>query len=343
MKVVMPLSVFTLVDILPELDYAETNISLPKELWMAHHFTQNYSSDGDIARIINFIEAVRSSLCINEYPSARELPELLTLPANQATSQLWSDSDGNLIGFAYVDAFHTLRFDLDWQLQDPTLEQAILAWGEACLVGKHPFLYVTSHNADQQRLNFFKRYQFTQRPESIIHMACSLDSALPEPSIPNGFTIRSVTGEAEAAAVAALHRAAFGTPHMTTERRLHMMRSHSYDPDMDLVAVTPDGTLAAYAMGQGGDSNVTEDVSYADLFATHPAFRSCGLAQALMHIIVKRLQTKGYQVAKLSTDSDNQAMQRVAQTVGFRITGTTLRFQRPVQTEAATLYDTIEL
>ncbi|NOK63794.1 MAG: hypothetical protein GFH27_549283n26 [Chloroflexi bacterium AL-W] len=74
-----------------------------------------------------------------------------------------------------------------------------------------------------------------------------------------------------------------------------------------------------------------ECVSYADLFATHPAFRACGLAQILMSIIVQRLQTKGYRIAKLSTDSDNHAMQRVAQITGFQVTGITLHFQRPVQ------------
>jgi RimJ/RimL family protein N-acetyltransferase len=50
----------------------------------------------------------------------------------------------------------------------------------------------------------------------------------------------------------------------------------------------------------------------------------------LMRMIVQRLQAKGYRVAQLSTDSINQAMQHVAKAVGFRIIGTTLRFQLQV-------------
>jgi RimJ/RimL family protein N-acetyltransferase len=49
-----------------------------------------------------------------------------------------------------------------------------------------------------------------------------------------------------------------------------------------------------------------------------------------MRMLVRRLQAKGYRVAQLSTDSTNRAMQHVAQAVGFRIVGTTLRFQRRV-------------
>ncbi|NOK63793.1 MAG: hypothetical protein GFH27_549283n25 [Chloroflexi bacterium AL-W] len=184
---------------------------------MTHYLPQNHQGDADIIRIIDFVKTVRPSLCISEYPNACELPELLALPANQATTRLWSNNEGNLVGFAYVDVFQTLRFDLAWQLQDPALEQAILAWGQTCLDGKHPFLCATSHDADHQRLDFFERHQFTPQSDSIVHMMCSLDNVIPEPTLPSGFTIRPIAGEAEAETIADLHRTAFGTPHMTTE------------------------------------------------------------------------------------------------------------------------------
>jgi len=284
----------------------------------------------DIAHIINFVWAVRPARFVTEYPSVRALGELLSLPANRSTLKAWSNEQGQLVGCAYIDAFHTLRCDLDWQTQHVALEHDIIMWGETCVRGKHPFLYATSHDADGQRLAFFDRHGFMQRPDSIVHMTCSLDTAVPEPSIPPEFTIRSVAGEAEAEAVAALHRAAFGTEHMTTAGRLRMMRTRSYDPALDLVAVAPDGTLAAYALGQAGGQE-HERMSYADLFATHPTYRGRGLARILMQLVVQRLQAKGYEVAQLSTASDNHAMQRVATAVGFHSTGTTLRFQRPVR------------
>ena len=46
-------------------------------------------------------------------------------------------------------------------------------------------------------------------------------------------------GEQEAEALAALHRAAFGTDHMTVEERLAIMRAPGYLPELDLLAATP--------------------------------------------------------------------------------------------------------
>lgn len=299
---------------------------------MAWYVGHAYQHESDITRIIDFVKTVRPPQFVTEYPSVHELGEHLSLPTNQRTLKVWSREHGLLVGFAYIDAFHTLRFDLDWQTHSIALEQEIVSWGAMCVSSHHPFLYATSHEADNERLAFFDRHGFTRRPDSIVHMTCALNTALPAPIIPAGIGLRSVAGEAEAAAVAAVHRAAFGTEHMTTERRLRMMRASRYDLSLDLVAVAPDGTLAAYAMGQEGGLEEQEGVCYADLFVTHPKYRGRGLAQSLMHAILRQLQAKGYAVAQLSTDSDNQAMQRVASGVGFHITGTTLRFERPVET-----------
>jgi hypothetical protein len=49
-----------------------------------------------------------------------------------------------------------------------------------------------------------------------------------------------------------------------------------------------------------------------------------------MYMLVKRLQKMGYRIAKLSTDSNNHAMQQIAYAVGFQRSGKTLRFQRQV-------------
>jgi ribosomal protein S18 acetylase RimI-like enzyme len=298
---------------------------------MPRYVSRPYRDVTDIASIVDFARAVRPPTLVAEYPSVHDLPDFLSLPENKATTRLWSTENGHLVGFVYIDTFHTLRFDIDWQTADETLETDIIAWGDTCLSGVHPFLYATSHDTDHQRLALFARHGFTRRPDTIVHMAAALDALVPSPFIPDGFCIRSLAGEAEAAAVTAVHRAAFGTSYMTTEQRLRMMRAKMYDPDLDLVAVAPDGTLAAYAMGQVAERDALDGVSYADLFATHPAYRGRGLAQALMQMIVQRLQARGSRVARLSTDSSNQAMQRVAQTVGFQIIGTTLRFQRSVQ------------
>ena len=104
-----------------------------------------------------------------------------------------------------------------------------------------------------------------------------------------------------------------------------MIRKSNYDRMLDLVAVAADDTLAAYAMGQVSEQEEMRRVSYAGLFATHPGYRGLVLASALMRTLVQRLQAKSYRIAQLSTDDTNQAMQHVAEKVGFQIVGTALR------------------
>lgn len=289
-----------------------------------------YNDASDVTQILNFVRSVRPMTLLTEYPGIHEIPELLSLPVNQGTARSWRNNQNQLVGYAYVDLFQTLRFDIDWQIRDYELENEIVAWGNECLKGKHAFIYSTSHETDSERLAFFDRHQFIRCAETIIHMACSLDSDFPSPRVPDGFTFREVKGEGEAAEIAGLHRAAFQTSYMSTERRANMMRSNNYDPTLDLVAVADDGKLVAYALGQLNETEAKQGICYADLFATHPDYQGRGLARILMYMLVKRLQKMGYRIAKLSTDSNNHAMQQIAYAVGFQRSGKTLRFQRQV-------------
>jgi len=286
-----------------------------------------FQDASDVTRIVDFVRSVRPVTLWTEYPSLYDIPELLSLPVNRGTVRVWRNNRNQMVGYAYVDAFQTLRFDVDWRSRDDELEYEIVAWGNECLKGRHPILYSTSHETDSERLAFFDRHQFLQCAETIIHMECSLDLDFPPPPVPDGFTIRAVRGEDEAAEIAALHRAAFQTSHMSAERRINMMRSNNYDPTLDLIAVASDGKLAAYALGQYSEPESEQGICYADLFATHPDYRGRGLARVMMYILVKRLQRMGYRIAKLSTDSNNHAMQQVAYAVGFQRSGSTLRFQ----------------
>lgn len=297
------------------------------------------ADESDVERVVSLVRNVRPVELITDYPSVVDLPQLLALPQNRTTMRLWFSDADRLLGFAWVDAFHTLRFELAWQDAPPGLEDAIMAWGDACLRRMRAsdpgplLLYATCHEADIRRHALLMRYGFQPLADSIVHMLRTLAAPVPAPQLPPDFSMRPVAGEQEAASIAALHRAAFGTPHMTTERRLGMMRSATYDPALDLVVITPDGALAAYSMGSISDEEnmmTGRNACYADLFATDPAYRGQGLAHALMATLLQLLRSRGFDAAKLSTSSNNVAMQRVATSFGFRIAATTHRFSRVV-------------
>ena len=190
-----------------------------------------------------------------------------------------------------------------------------MAWGIACArrqaeqSGGAAVLDTTCRAEDDGRIALLRRHGFTEEAVHTLRYARPLAEPIPEPTLPAGYTIRPVAGEAEVIALVALHRAAFGTEHLTAGERLTWMRASDYDPALDLVAVAPDGSLAAYCfcvihqeenLLSGRSDGVT------DPLATHPAHQGLGLAQALLCAGLARLRARGAERALLGTSSDNR-------------------------------------
>jgi GNAT superfamily N-acetyltransferase len=133
--------------------------------------------------------------------------------------------------------------------------------------------------------------------------------------------VRSSQGEVDAEQYATLHRAAFGTEWMTTEHRLELMREPGYDPDIDLVAVAPDGTWAAYVVGWWDTHLPAPDggrLGWTDPIGTHPDYRRLGLSRNLIARALRMLKAGGASYAAVGTLSSNTAMMSVLQGIGYR-------------------------
>ncbi|MBE0699797.1 MAG: GNAT family N-acetyltransferase [Anaerolineaceae bacterium] len=166
-------------------------------------------------------------------------------------------------------------------------------------------------------------------------MERDLSEPIPLPQVPPGFIIRCLAGDEEAAWVM-LHRAAFATQNMTLAYRQAMTQSPDYDPQLDLVAAAPDGSLAAYVFGSiryEENEQTGLKIGWTDPVGTHPDYQRRGLARELLLECLRRLRERGMQTARLGTGSWNSAMQRVAQTAGFRILNRTVLFEKSVANE----------
>jgi ribosomal protein S18 acetylase RimI-like enzyme len=145
-------------------------------------------------------------------------------------------------------------------------------------------------------------------------------------------------GEAEIEAYVALHRAAFGTDNMNVDYRRAIMNVPSYIPELDLVAVAPDGALAAFCVCQIFPDDVSrgggQKEGWTDPIGTHPSFQRMGLSKALILTGMHLLKRRGIDTALLGTNSDNYAMQRVASAAGFHTISNTLWFCKDVEVEA---------
>ncbi|MFN8490700.1 MAG: GNAT family N-acetyltransferase [Caldilineaceae bacterium] len=199
----------------------------------------------------------------------------------------------------------------------------MVAWGEQELQKAGCSAIRTNCRADNKaRIVFLTQQGFTVEPTSNLHLQRSLGEAIPTPHLPPGFTIRPVTGEQEVEQIVELHRAAFGTENMTVAYRLAMMRVPDYDPTLDLIAVAPDGQWVAFCLAsisQADNHQAPQPIGWLDPIGTRPAFQRQGLAKALLLTGLALLKEKGMKLAGTSAASNNIAMQRAAESVGFQV------------------------
>jgi mycothiol synthase len=291
-----------------------------------------YENEKDFQTMLDLMERIRPASHARDYPIKVDIEENLASEAIRANVKLWFDA-GRPIGWAYVDDFNNLRWELELPYTD-TVGAEMVAWGEDCtrsgkvlVAGEESTLDASCRDDYQERLDFLTRHGFRQTENVSVHMKRDLSKPIPQPDLPEGYLIRPVSGVEDAEAIAATHRAAFGSDYMTTENRLIIMNSNEYDPTLDLVLIAPDGTVAGYCTC----STSPDGEGSTDPVAIHPNHQRKGLAKALLLKGLGLLKERGMKSAKFTTGGDNIAMQKSGESVGFFLKGKTLWFEKEVK------------
>lgn len=292
--------------------------------------SRTYVDEKDFKIMLDLLAAVRPPEHLNDYPGRVDIEENLAAPAIRNNTRLWFDGS-QPIGWAYVDEFNNLRWELDTQYEEMTGSQ-IIEWGVACVQktlthGGSTTLDASCREDYAARIAFLKQFGFQQTEDTTIRMRRNLSKLIPQSKLPQGFTIRSIAGIQEAEAVAGMHRAAFGTEYMTAEKRRIIMSTSGYDPVLDLLVIAPDGAIAANCICSVNEGS---KIGSTDPVATHPAYQRLGLARALLLTGLRLLQERGMSFADLGTSGENLAMQKTAESAGFRIDDKTIWFSKEV-------------
>jgi hypothetical protein len=297
---------------------------------MRHVTHRNYNGEKDFPTIIDFLTRMRPPQHRNDYPGRVDLEEAFASVIVPKNTRLWFEED-NLIAWAYVDGYNNLIWELDQQYAGQ-LGDEIVKWGKRCVrrnlssVEKGS-LYANCRESYTERIAFLKQHGFHQMEDSTIILTRVLSDEIPSPQLPPGFAIRPILGRQEAEAIAAMHRAAFGTEYMTTENRLIIMSTSGYDPSLDLVVIAPDGSIAANCICS---VNEQEKIGFTDPVCAHPRFQGMGLVRALLLTGSQLLKERGMTYARLGTSGDNIRMQRSAESVGFKVEYKKIWFSKEV-------------
>lgn len=107
----------------------------------------------------------------------------------------------------------------------------------------------------------------------------------------------------------------------------HFMQLPGYDRELDVVAVAPDGVIAAYVNGWLDPVNRIGDFGPV---GARPAYRRQELTRAALLERLRRMQARGMDRVSVSTGVSNTPAMRLYEAVGFRIVNQYLEY---VQTE----------
>jgi mycothiol synthase len=236
----------------------------------------------------------------------------------QQATTLWENTAGEAVAYAVIPFTTALSFGILPQWRSVQLLQPILAWGLALLraQGCASFLMVRCHEQDTDLQAALTQEGFTPAPYQDVYLTCPLDVVPSAPALPAGFRLQAGVTVAEDASYQGLHTAIFGHGMGMDE---HF--SSTYQPELDLSAIAPDGTWAAACFGtmdEVGDATRIERVGDVGLLGVHPAFRRQGLARALLLQMMRRAREQG--AARLVTETENtiSAALQLYRSLGFQ-------------------------
>jgi ribosomal protein S18 acetylase RimI-like enzyme len=142
--------------------------------------------------------------------------------------------------------------------------------------------------------------------------------ALVEAPIPDGFEVRELA-ETEIAKRAEAHRAVWlpwTDGNVSDDDYAYFMKLPGYQRDLDVVAVAPDGTIAAFVNGWIDPRNRIGDFGPV---GACPRYRRLGLTRAVLLECLRRMQRLGMERVIVSTGVSNTPAICLYESVGFRV------------------------
>lgn len=299
-----------------------------------------YEGETDLQLIANLLNTCEAADREEIYYSIAGLRTEFTAPncLPERDLRLWFDDSGQLVAFGQmsipVEHLDTtdgyLWFRVHPQARRQGLEPEILAWGETCLQdiakvqGLPGRLGVGCRDYQRDRITLFETHGF-EYLRCFLQMRRSLTEAIELPQLPQGFRLE--TGETlDTAAWVEMYNQTFidhwNFHPLTVEQAKHWLTSPTYRPELDLVAIAPDGTYAAFCYASVDPEENQQRrcrEGWISILGTRRGFRRLGLGRALLLSGLHRLQSAGMDTGLLGVDAENpNQAYRLYGDVGFR-------------------------
>lgn len=244
-----------------------------------------------------------------------------TLPSEAQMSErvhVWESAD-QLIGVVHPEGDGDAHFQIHPDYR-PDIEEEMLIWAENNLTRPNSAgeqqLEVFTFEYDSPRRRLLEQHGFNKTTYGGVTRKLRFGKRpFSPPNLHPDYTLRTTTAaQADYDRIATLLNASFNRDiHNGIEVGNFMTQSPSFDHDLDLVAVAPDGTFAAY-VGMTYDE-VNRSAEFEPV-CTHPDHQRKGLARALMLDGLHRLNALGAVDVFVDT-GDQVAANKLYEAVGF--------------------------
>jgi mycothiol synthase len=250
--------------------------------------------------------------------------------------RLWHDEWGTLVAYAILGEDPSF----DWQVLPEYawvgIEAEALAWAETRLVELRQRdtqawgsgLVSGARQDDKKRVAFLEQHGFRYSGKfAEVNMLRSLDGPVPESVLPAGCQVRAVEVD-EVADRTAVQREVWQpwtVGNVSDDDYAYLMRLPGYHRDLDVVAVMPDGAIAAYANGWIDPVNRIGDFGPV---GARPAYRRQGLTRAVLLEGLRRMRACGMDRVCISTGISNAPAKRLYESIGFKAVNRYLDYVR---------------
>jgi mycothiol synthase len=305
----------------------------------AHSLTSRfYETEYDLQQMQDMLMEARSQSGDWHYPHVGDLLFQFFMVSCHLNPQehirLWHD-DSKLVGYALLGEDPSFDWQVLPQYEWWGIETAAMAWAETRLAelhkrdaqkwGGHFVSGVRQDNA--KRIAFLEQHGFRLGGAfSEVNMLCSLSGPIPEGVIPAGCQVRAVAGVGESANRAAAQREVWHpwtVGNVSDDDYAYFMRLPGYDRELDVVAIAPDGVIAAYVNGWIDPVNRIGDFGPV---GARLAYRRQGLTRAILLEGLHRMQARGMNRVSVSTGVSNSPAIRLYESVGFTIVNKYLEY-----------------
>jgi ribosomal protein S18 acetylase RimI-like enzyme len=233
--------------------------------------------------------------------------------ADQCPTAVWTQGDRTL-AWGWLELPENLMLQVD--PERPDLAHDVLDWAERTAPGR--LLSVDAAETEPHLIKALEQRGYRRSADGPF-MACLARplTDLPDvPPLPDGYSIRAQRDHLDVAGRAAAHRAAFGSPRITTERHARMRDTWPYRPELDLVVVSPSGDVVAYCQGWYDETN---GVGEFEPVGTHTDHRRRGLARAVCTAVLHAFARSGGHRAVVCSrgDAAHPVPKRLYESMGF--------------------------